>query len=485
MQGLEANIQAIQIAAAAEEWAKARQLATAFVQQYPQQAHAWLWMAWLSEDTNTALAYAQRAATLDPSLGNAAIQWVEARKGTQQPPVPASPSLYTRKAKTQQKWGMRLLQGAALLATTGIVAATTFIWNDGGMILSSLTAGTTTERYANIPINLDRPNDPALNQVRAPTPINRAIAISSEPTATPILPSPTPTFAPTPTLVPEPEMIVNGGAAIPPPVVPTATTQPIDTRDLLFPVWPNRYEPIVYRVQAGDNLTTIAARCGLSPWTLVWANDEGGGSPELLTIGQELWIPPMDGVLHVVKPGDTLEGLAALYKVDPNIIAWFKGNDLEGTNGQLVAGQRLMVPGGVKPVETLPPAPAAPTTRGGASYFGWPTTGVITQSYGSYHGGIDIANANKTPIFAAQSGEVVYAGWDDSGYGYMIVLDHHNGWRTRYAHLSGMYPKVGDWVNRGDLLALMGSTGNSTGPHLHFEIITRGYRYNPMNYLPR
>jgi murein DD-endopeptidase MepM/ murein hydrolase activator NlpD len=484
VQGFEAKIQAIQSAAAAEEWATARQLATSLVQTYPQQAQAWLWMAWLSEDTKTALGYAQRAATLDPALGKPAVAWVEERIRAEQEPTPPPQPLYTRKAKPQRKLGVWLMQGAALLATTGIVAMSTFVWN-GGMTLPTLTASATTGHYANLPVNLDRPNDPALNQVRAPTPANRAITISMEPTATSILASPTPIFLPTPTFVPEPDMAISGGDAIPPPVVPTATVQPIDTRDLLFPVWPNRYEPVIYRVQAGDNLTTIAARCGLSPWTLIWANDQTEGSPELLTIGQELWIPPMDGVLHEVKPGDTLQGLAALYKVDPNIIAWFEGNDLEGTGGQLVAGQRLMVPGGVKPVEDLPPAPAAPTTRGGASYFGWPTTGVITQSYGSYHGGIDIANSSKTPIFAAQSGEVVYAGWDNSGYGYMIMIDHHNGWRTRYAHLSGMYPKVGDWVSRGDLIALMGSTGNSTGPHLHFEIITRGYRFNPMTYLPR
>lgn len=483
MQGLEARIQAIQVTVAAQEWAKARQMATLLVQEYPHEAHSWLWMAWLCEDAKASLGYAQRAATLDPTVGNPAIGWAERRLQENHPsPVAdsASASLYSQKSKS--KWGGKWGQVIALLATTGMVAMATILWRGGVGLPASITpiAG----RYASLPINLDRPNDPTLNQVPPPESANRAITISAEATPTPILQSPTPTFAPTPTLVAEPEMIFNGGDAIPPPVVPTATTQPIDTRNLLFPVWPNRFEPVVYRVQAGDNLTTIAARTGLTPWTLIWSNDEQQGNPELLTIGQELWIPPLDGVLHVVKPGDTLEGLAALYKVDVGIIRWFEGNDLEG-GGSLVAGQRLMVPGGVKPVEDLPPPPAAPTTRGGASYFGWPTTGVITQSYGSYHGGIDIANANKTPIFASQSGEVTYAGWDNSGYGYMIILDHHNGWRTRYAHLSGMYPAVGDWVNRGDLLALMGSTGNSTGPHLHFEIITKGYRFNPLNYLPR
>jgi murein DD-endopeptidase MepM/ murein hydrolase activator NlpD len=484
VQGFEAQIQAIQGAAAAENWATARQLATMLVQAYPHQAHAWLWMAWLCEDANAALGYAQRAATIDPTVGNAAVAWAENRlREHHTSPLSQSSSLYTQKAKPKRWSGNRWFQGFALAATTGVVAVATMLWR-GEANVPTPTAPV-AGRYANVPINLDRPNDPILNQLPSPVSANRAIAISVEATPTPLLLAPTPTFAPTPTLVVEPEMIATGRDAIPPPLVPTATTQPIDTRDLLFPVWPNRFEPVVYRVQAGDNLTTIAAKCGLSPWTLIWSNDAREGNPELLTIGQELWIPPLDGVLHIVKPGDTLEGVAALYKVDVGIITWFKGNDLQGTGGQLVAGQRLMVPGGVKAVENLPPAPAAPTTRGGASYFGWPTTGVITQGYGSYHGGIDIANANKTPIFASQSGEVVYAGWDNSGYGYMIILDHHNGWRTRYAHLSGMYPAVGDWVNRGDLLALMGSTGNSTGPHLHFEIITKGYRFNPMTYLPR
>jgi murein DD-endopeptidase MepM/ murein hydrolase activator NlpD len=109
---------------------------------------------------------------------------------------------------------------------------------------------------------------------------------------------------------------------------------------------------------------------------------------------------------------------------------------------------------------------------------------MLTQGYYAYHRGLDIANAIGIPIAAADSGYVAYAGWDNTGYGYMLLINHGNGFQTLYAHLSQYYVDPGQAVARGQVIAAMGSTGNSTGPHLHFEIRYGGVQQNPLFYLP-
>lgn len=318
-----------------------------------------------------------------------------------------------------------------------------------------------------------------------------------------------PANQPTLVVIPEDDLYFEDYTSNPLPTpIPATPAGPIDSA---YALWPTRDYPVIYVVQADDNITSIAERVGLQADTLIWANDNdnSAANPELVTVGQELLIPAMDGVLHLVKEGDTLNKLAETYNVDAALIAWFPGNLLKNADieAELDSGERIMVPGGVKPATPTPPPPRAPaaaappaqvvappqpTAQAAApqpqprysTYFGWPTGGQITQVYSRYHGGIDIAAPMYTPILAAQSGQVSFRGWDNSGYGYSIVIDHRNGWYTRYAHLSGMYVELGDWVQRGEVIALMGSTGRSTGPHLHFEIMSGGYRYNPYNYLP-
>ncbi len=277
-----------------------------------------------------------------------------------------------------------------------------------------------------------------------------------------------------------------------PPFAPQVVAR---TEDATYALWPRRNDPVPYTVQANDTVASLAARFGLQPTTITWANEEGGVDTDHLDLGQTLLIPPLDGVLHVVQAGDTLSSISERYgSVDPSLIAWFPGNNLDGLDAMLTVGQRIMVPGGTRPatVAAAPAAPALPAanpsrarSNGGRGYFGWPTGGWITTLYGSSHGGIDVGAAMYTPIFASETGEIVFSGWDDRGYGYAIVINHHNGWSTRYAHLSGMYYEVGTWVERGQLIALMGSTGRSTGPHLHFELMYQGYRYDPLDYLSR
>ncbi len=251
-----------------------------------------------------------------------------------------------------------------------------------------------------------------------------------------------------------------------------------------------RTEPIVYIVRAGDTPISIAERFGLSPETIVWANAELEGNPALLRIGQQLIIPPVDGVLHTVKAGDTLESIARKYEVSvDDIINWAPNNLTR--DSQLVVGQKIMVPEGVKPFTR--PRPSLTTGKliappsnftGATGSFIWPTSGVLTQYAWSGHMALDIANAFGTPIYAADAGVVIYADWDNTGYGNMTLIDHGNGFRTRYAHQSAFKVSVGQQVSKGQLIGLMGSTGRSTGPHVHFEIIYNGVRQNPMRYLP-
>jgi murein DD-endopeptidase MepM/ murein hydrolase activator NlpD len=256
-----------------------------------------------------------------------------------------------------------------------------------------------------------------------------------------------------------------------------------------------RAQIITYRVQPGDALLTIAQQFGLSPDTLAWSNPAVEDNPEFLRVGQELTILPVNGVYYTVKSGDTLAGIAKRFKVEPSSIENYQLNDF---GGGLQAGAKIVVPAGIKAVvERAVAAPSvtqrrAPSNQAGVSVgsgaatgaFSWPTQGTITQGFWAYHRALDIANSIGTPIYAADGGYVAYAGWSNVGYGYMILIEHGNGFRTLYGHLSYYYVDQGQYVGKGQVIGAMGSTGNSTGPHLHFEIRYGGATQNPNAYLP-
>ncbi|MCS7054982.1 MAG: peptidoglycan DD-metalloendopeptidase family protein [Thermoflexales bacterium] len=253
---------------------------------------------------------------------------------------------------------------------------------------------------------------------------------------------------------------------------------------------------ITYTVKPGDNVETIAQRFGLLPTTIVWSNREIEDNPDMLRVGQVLNILPVDGILYTVEANDTLSGIAERFKAKPEDILNSPLNNL-GAGANLLPGMRIVVPGGVKPfvpravrVETgrapargVAYAGPAPRFIAGGS-FGWPTRGYISQGFRYYHRGIDIANGIGVPIYASDGGYVTYAGWSEVGYGYMVQIDHGNGFSTLYAHLSQWYVDPGQPVSRGQIIGAMGSTGNSTGPHLHFEIRYNGVPQNPLVYLP-
>jgi murein DD-endopeptidase MepM/ murein hydrolase activator NlpD len=247
-----------------------------------------------------------------------------------------------------------------------------------------------------------------------------------------------------------------------------------------------RLEIVTYVVQAGDTTESIAEQFGLQPTTIMWSNPALEKAPDLLKTGQTLVILPIDGVYHTVEEGDTLEELAEDYKVSVEEIVECPFNDIP-YDQVLDAGDKVIVPGGTKPYEhreVTTYTGVVPEDTAGTGNFSWPAAGHISQGYWYGHRAIDIANAIGTAITASDAGYVSFAGWTDIGYGYLVVIDHANGYQTYYAHLSDIYVVEGQSVALGKVIGAMGSTGNSTGPHLHFEVRYNQYPTNPLVYLP-
>ena len=247
---------------------------------------------------------------------------------------------------------------------------------------------------------------------------------------------------------------------------------------------------VIYLVQSGDTISSIANKFDVSIDTLRWQNDLK--SIDAIKPGDKLEVPPVTGMIHKVKRGETIFSIAKKYDVTAQqIINWPFNSYADDETFELAAGQVLVVPDGVKPAEILwdPKRYVAQTTpnAGAVSATGqfiWPAGGTISQRYVWYHRGIDIANKSGPLILAADSGKVTMVGWPDAGgYGNRVMIDHGNGFQTLYAHLSGISVTAGQTVNRGDVIGRMGSTGRSTGTHLHFEIRTGGSIVNPLEYL--
>lgn len=248
-----------------------------------------------------------------------------------------------------------------------------------------------------------------------------------------------------------------------------------------------RLEIVSYTIRAGDTVESIAAQFGLDPTTIMWANPPIEDAPDLLRIGQEVIILPIDGALHKVEEGDTLASIAETYEVEPDAIASCQYNELENGDGTVEPGMFLIVPGGEKPyVPKVVTAYTGPVPEGarGTGRFQWPVLGRITQGYWYGHRAIDVGVPTGSAVMATDGGFVSFAGWTDVGYGYLIVVDHGNGFATYYGHLSNIYVTEGQAVERGQVIGAAGNTGNSTGPHLHFEVRRYGAQQNPRAYLP-
>ncbi len=243
---------------------------------------------------------------------------------------------------------------------------------------------------------------------------------------------------------------------------------------------------IIYKIQPGDTLSTIADKFGISINTIKWENKLTSNS---IHIGQKLRILPVTGIAHRVTQGETIYSIAKKYHTSPQAIIDFPFNYFKDEdNFTLEVGQLLIVPDGVPPkakkviLERIDRFKN--TIHIPKGIFLWPTTGVITQRYHWYHQAIDIANPSGPQVRAAASGKVVLAGWTRThgGYGLHIKIDHLNGYQTLYAHLRKLYVKPGQQVVKGQVIGLMGSTGRSTGTHLHFEIRYKGRKLNPLSF---
>ncbi len=249
-----------------------------------------------------------------------------------------------------------------------------------------------------------------------------------------------------------------------------------------------REEISTYVVESGDTIYGIAAKFGLDPETVIWSNPDLEKAPDLLSVGQELTILPVNGVYHQVGEGDTLESIASTFKADPAAIINYVLNNLGPDNPVIVPGQWLIVPGGSKPfiprtvTAYTGPIPEGASTGTGA--FAWPASGAIYQGFFSWHPAIDIAAYIGAPVLATDSGYVIVSGWSDVGYGLHVVIDHGNGYQTLYAHLNSIYVNAGDNIAQGQQLGEMGNTGNATGPHLHFEVRQNTVLRNPIGFLP-
>lgn len=258
------------------------------------------------------------------------------------------------------------------------------------------------------------------------------------------------------------DIVVAGGALI-------AQDGPSGTAaDLLHR--PEATQISIHVVRDGDTLSQIAELYNVKVNTIIWANDLKGRH---IQPGQELVILPITGVRHTVAKGDTLASIVKKYQGDLAETASY--NELS-PSAPLAVGNVVIIPDGV----VQAPAPARSSgsvARGGGAaaasgYYGWPVAGgVITQGLHGFNG-IDIGAGHGTAIYAAAAGNVILAraGGYNGGYGSYVVIQHNNGTQTLYAHLSSVAVSAGQSVGKGALLGGMGSTGKSTGSHLHFEV---------------
>ena len=267
----------------------------------------------------------------------------------------------------------------------------------------------------------------------------------------------------------------------------------------------SRIDILRYTVQNGDSVFGIAERFEIKPETVLWGNFEVlDDDPHLLRPGQELNILPVDGTYHQWQSEDSIDRIADFFGVGPESIVEWPGNGIDFTNPEVEQGNWIVIPGGRRAFKQwFVPTIARGQAGVGAAYgpggcsgtysgavgtggFIWPAANhyVSGNDYWSGHLAIDIAAGTGASIWAADSGVVVFAGWSTVGYGNMVMIDHGNGWQTVYGHLNSVGVSCGQSVSQGQKIGTSGSTGNSTGPHLHFETRYDGGFVNPWFVLP-
>lgn len=236
----------------------------------------------------------------------------------------------------------------------------------------------------------------------------------------------------------------------------------------------------IYHVREGDTLWGIAGKLNLDVNRLAAVNNLDMDNAHLLYPGQTLKVPG-EIITHRVQAGETLLHIASRYRVPAGAIA--SHNNLDNPD-LLVAGQELVIPGGGGRA-LMPPAVSRTLPLG---QLAWPTAGWISSHYGMrdgrMHQGLDIAADHGAPIRAVRAGYVTFAG-PRGTYGLTVIIDHGGGLQTLYAHCASLLVTEGQQVKAGELIARVGSTGRSTGPHLHLEVLLDGIPYDPVLCLQR
>lgn len=321
--------------------------------------------------------------------------------------------------------------------------------------------------------------------------------------------------------------MVRGGLSVVPTATPSFGFIPIPPGNLTFQgisrlaslhtIIPSRprIEIEKYTVQPGDTVFGIAEKFGLKPQTILWGNyNTLMDDPHNLTPGQELNILPVDSTYYEWQAGDGLTGVAKYFGVQVEDIIAFPTNNLEQdvigdyAHPNIEPGTWLIIPGGTRefvswsaPFGVTRENPAIAAVMGpgscdpiigGAVGFGtfvWPTNKHYLSGFDyspeTNHRGIDLAGSLGEGVYATDAGVIVYAGLNNYGYGNMIMIDHGTGFQSLYAHLNEIYVGCGQSVGQGDTIGEIGSTGRSSGPHLHFELMTSIYgKVNPWDFLP-
>ena len=251
----------------------------------------------------------------------------------------------------------------------------------------------------------------------------------------------------------------------------------------------------MHEVAEGETPNIIADKYGISADTLLGGNSWLSQESNQLQVGAQLIILPVDGVLHEVRAGETLESIAELYRVSASDIIAYEPNNLEFPFYRLVPESDLLIPGAsigqfffTAPKSVATNAAGQPQWKvfGTGTYI-WPINGrCLTQFYNGFHPAIDISAGEGSPVYASDTGTVTYASFASGtyyDYGNLIVINHGNGFETFYAHLSSIGVFPGQTVTQGELIGFTGNTGRSSGPHIHFEIRDNDFRSNPLSRL--
>jgi LysM repeat protein len=251
-----------------------------------------------------------------------------------------------------------------------------------------------------------------------------------------------------------------------------------------------------YTVLRGDTPSEIAYQYGIKTETLLGGNPFLSQESSLMQPDMVLTILPIDGVLHDVQPGDTLESISEQYGIPVEDIIAYEPNNLEFPF-RLYPETQILVPGAIADVFVWTPPSLASVRSGGGSSGGGVAPAIVgtgtfvypvgsrnfSQRYWYGHPGIDIALSEGSGVYASDTGTVTFAGWNIYGYGNLIVINHGNGYETFYGHLSGINVFPGQIVYQGNVIGAVGNTGNSSGPHIHFEIRTNGNQDDPCWYI--